>query len=270
MHCAGCAVSIQSYLSDLPGVAGADVSYAATRATLNYDPSKVTLQTIEKAIEEVGYRVAYERVSFRIRGLADSSDAVLIERELRRLDGVKEAEVNYGTQQVVVEYNSALISLVDLRTAVSRLGYEVLSEELAAGEEQLEARRLKQLVTVGAIFTIPVLIWAMFAHFFLWIPLALTPLSAVIAFASATVVQFLVGSRFYLGAWKAAKMKSANMDTLVALGTSAAYFYSVANTFPWPDWSNIYYDAAAVVITLVLLGKYLENKMKGKTSAAAS
>ncbi|MBI2184079.1 MAG: heavy metal translocating P-type ATPase [Thaumarchaeota archaeon] len=268
MHCAGCAVSIQKYLSDVAGIANVDVSYASTRATIVFDPGKVSLQTIEKAVEEVGYRVAYEKVSFKIRGMSDTSDAALIERELKRIEGVKDALVNYGTQGVLVEYNSALVSLMDLRTTVSKLGYEVLSEELAAGEEELEAQRLKQLVIIGAVFTAPVLLWTMLAHIFMWIPLALTPISAVIAFASATVVQFLVGSRFYIGAWKTAKMKSANMDTLVVLGTTAAYVYSVFNTFPWPVWDNIYYDAAAVVITLVLLGKYLENKTKGKTSAA--
>ena len=268
MHCAGCAVSIQKYVSDLDGVTGADVSYASTRATVAFNSNEVTLGSIEKAIEEVGYRVVYEKVSLRIRGLSDASDGNLIERHLKQLEGVKEVLVNFGTQGVLVEYNPALISLVDLRTAVSKLGFEILSEELAAGEEALEARQLKRLVILGAIFTTPVLIWGMLAHFFLWIPLALTPVSAIMTFAPATVVQFVVGSRFYVGAWKTAKMKSANMDTLVVLGTSAAYFYSLANTFPWPEWGGIYYDAAAVVITLVLGGKYLENKAKGKTTAS--
>jgi len=268
MHCAGCAVSIQKYVSGLNGVTTANVSYASTRATVEFNPNEVTLGSIEKAIEEVGYRIVYENVSLRVRGLSDASDGNLIERQLKNLEGVKEVLVNFGTQSVLAEYNPALISLVDLRTTVSKLGFEILSEELAAGEEALESQKLKRLVVLGAIFTTPVMIWGMLAHFFPWIPLALTPASAIMTFVAATVVQFIVGSRFYVGAWKTAKMKSANMDTLVVLGTSAAYFYSLANTFPWPEWGSIYYDAAAVVITLVLTGKYLENKAKGKTTAS--
>jgi Cu+-exporting ATPase len=266
MHCAGCVTSIQNYVSDIQGVKKCEVNLAAEKAVLEFDPSLVDLGTIEKAIEEVGYRVVYEKLTVKIGGITDSSDADRLEKLFRNLEGVRYASVNYGNGQILVEYNPALLSLSDVRQILNRSGYEVLSEDLSASAEEVEAKKLKKLFVIGIIFTIPVVIFG-YPEYLSFIPLAGSVAAAYIIFASATIVQFVTGSRFYIGAYRIAKMKSANMDTLVVTGTTAAYLFSVFNTFPEPVWHNIYYDAAAVVITFIILGKYLENKTKGKASS---
>src|SRR3989344_3659968 len=206
MHCAGCVNSIQKYVSDLKGVSKCEVNLAAEKAILEFDPSLVNLPTIEKAIEEAGYKVVYEKLTLKIGGITDSSDADRLENKIMTTEGVKYASVNYGNGHVLVEYIS-------------------------------------------------------------FVPFAGSDLAAYILFGCASVVQFVTGSRFYAGAYRISKMKSANMDTLVVTGTTAAYIFSVYNTFPTISWHNIYYDAAAVVITFIILGKYLENKTKGKASS---
>jgi Cu+-exporting ATPase len=266
MHCAGCVTSIQNYVSDLQGVKKCEVNLAAEKAVLEFDPSLVDLRTIEKAIEEVGYRVVYEKLTVKVGGITDSSDADRLEKRLRDLEGVKYASVNYGNGQILVEYNPALLSLSDIRQILNTSGYEVLSEDLSASAEEVEAKKLRKLFIIGVIFTIPVVIFG-YPEYLSFIPLAGSALVAYMIFVFATVVQFVTGSRFYIGAYRIARMKSANMDTLVVTGTTAAYLFSVFNTFPTPLWHNIYYDAAAVVITFIILGKYLENKTKGKASS---
>ncbi len=266
MHCAGCVTSIQNYVSDLPGVKKCEVNLAAEKAVLEFDTSLVDLETIEKAIEEVGYKVVYEKLTVKVSGITDSSDADRLEKRLRNLEGVRYVSVNYGNGQILVEYNPALLSISDVRQILNRSGYEVLSEDLSASAEEAEVKKLKKLFVIGIIFTIPVVFFG-YSEYLSFVPLAGSVAAAYIVFVSASVVQFVTGSRFYVGAYRIAKMKSANMDTLVITGTTAAYLFSVFNTFPTPLWHNIYYDAAAVVITFIILGKYLENKTKGKASS---
>jgi len=266
MHCAGCVNSIQKYVSDLPGVKKCEVNLASQKAVLEYDPSSVNLTIIEKAIEEAGYKVVYEKLTIKIGGITDSSDADGLEKRLRELDGVRYASVNYGNGQVLVEYNQALLSLLDIRQIVNKSGYQILSEDLSASAEEIDAKKLKKLFLIGLIFTIPVMIFG-YPEYFPSVPLAGSEIAAYIIFACASIVQFVTGNRFYVGAYRISKMRSANMDTLVITGTTAAYLFSVFNTFPTPTWHNIYYDAAAVVITFIILGKYLENKTKGKASS---
>src|SRR5215831_11051178 len=133
-------------------------------------------------------------------------------------------------------------------------------------EHQHKILKLKYLFFVGIAFTIPVILYS-YPEVFRFIPIAGTNISAYLIFVFASIVQFVTGSRFYIGAVRIAKMKSANMDTLVVLGTTTAYIFSAYNTFPIPIWHNIYYDAAAVVVTFILLGKYVELKTKGKTGS---
>lgn len=266
MHCAGCVNSIQNYVSELKGVKKCEVNLAAEKAVLEFDPSSVSLSAIEKAIEEIGYKVVYEKLTIKVGGITDSGDAGRLEKRLRELEGVKFASVSFGNSQVLVEYNQALLSLSDIRQTVNRSGYQILSEDLSASAEEVEARKLKKLFLIGLAFTIPVMIFG-YPEYMSFVPFAGTAIAAYLVFACATVVQFVTGSRFYIGAYRIAKMKSANMDTLVVTGTTAAYLFSVFNTFPTPMWHNIYYDAASVVITFIILGKYLENKTKGKASS---
>lgn len=266
MHCAGCVNSIQNYVMDLPGVKKCEVNLAAEKAVLEFDPDSIDLNKIENAIHDVGYKVIYEKLILKIGGITDSSDANNLEKKLCSIEGVKYASVNYGNSQVIVEYNQALLSLSDIRQFVNKHGYQILSEDLSAPSEEIEARKLKKFFMVGLAFTIPILIFA-YPEYLQFIPLAGTTTAGYLMFVCASIVQFVAGSRFYVGAFRIAKMKSANMDTLIVIGTTAAYLFSAYNTFPEPIWHNIYYDAAAVVIAFIILGKYLENKTKGKASS---
>jgi Cu+-exporting ATPase len=267
MHCAGCVNSIQNFVSELNGVKKCEVNLASEKAVIEFDPKSVDLVAIEKAVEEAGYKVVYEKLTLKVSGITDSSDADNLEKRLKEIEGVKYASVNYGNSQVLVEYNQALLSLSDIRQFINKSGYQILSEDLSASAEQIEANKLKKLFAIGVAFTIPIMLLG-YPEYMSFVPLAGTNLAAYIMFVCASIVQFVTGSRFYVGAYRIAKMRSANMDTLVVIGTTTAYLFSVANTFPEPTWHNIYYDAAAVVVTFIILGKYLENKTKGKASSA--
>ncbi len=266
MHCAGCVNSIQNYVTELRGVTRCDVNLAAEKAMLEFDPTVTNLVTIEKAIEEIGYKVVYEKLTIKIGNMTDSSDSVKLEKRLKELAGVKYASVSFGNGQILVEYNQALHSLADIRQIITKSGYQILSEDLSASAEDMEANKLKKFFFVGLAFTIPVLIFG-YPEYFSFVPMSGTSTAAYLVFACASVVQFVTGSRFYIGAYRIGKMKSANMDTLVVTGTTAAYLFSAINTFPTPSWHNIYFDAASVVLTFIILGKYLENKTKGKASS---
>lgn len=267
MHCAGCVNSIQNQLLKLDGIKKCEVNLASEKAVIEFDPTATDIKKMEKSIQAAGYSVVYEKLKLKVSGITDASDANKLEKTLMQNEGIKIASVNYGNGQILAEYNSVLISLSDIRKILSNKGYEILSEDLSASAEEIEAKKTFRLFVLGVIFTIPVVVFGHHLEFLHSIPLSGTTLSAYIMFACATIVQFVIGSRFYFGAIRAAKIKSANMDTLIVIGTTTAYVFSVFNTFPTPIWDNIHYDAAVVVTTFILLGKYLENKTKGKASS---
>lgn len=266
MHCAGCVNAIQNHVMEIDGVTKCEVNLAAEKATLEFDPSITNLAIIERAVEEIGYKVVYEKLTVKIGNMTDSSDANRIEKRLKELAGIKYVSASFGNGQVLVEYNSTLVSLSDLRQAITKSGYQILSEDLSASAEEVEAKKLKKLFFLGLAFTIPVLIFV-YPDYLSFVPMAGTAIAAYVVLACSSIVQFVVGNRFYVGAYRIGKMRSANMDTLVVIGTTAAYLFSAVNTFPTPTWHNIYFDASSVVITFIILGKYLETKTKGKSSS---
>ena len=266
MHCAGCVNAIQNHVMEIDGVTKCEVNLAAEKATLEFDPSITNLAIIERAVEEIGYKVVYEKLTVKIGNMTDSSDANRIEKRLKELAGIKYVSASFGNGQVLVEYNSTLVSLSDLRQAITKSGYQILSEDLSASAEEVEAKKLKKLFFLGLAFTIPVLIFV-YPDYLSFVPMAGTAIAAYVVLACSSIVQFVVGNRFYVGAYRIGKMRSANMDTLVVIGTTAAYLFSAVNTFPTPTWHNIYFDASSVVITFIILGKYLETKTKGKASS---
>ena len=265
MHCAGCVNSIQHFVSKLEGVQKCEVNLATQKASLEFDPNIVELSKIENAVTEAGYSVVYEKLTLKISGITDSSDAQNLEKKLF-IEGIRDVSVNYGNSTIVLQYNSALLSLSDIRSLITKAGYSIISEDVSESAEELEAKQLKKLLFVGVALTIPVVIFG-YSEIFSFVPFSGTNYSAYVMFVCAGIVQFVAGSRFYSGAFRIAKLKSANMDTLVVLGTTAAFLFSAYNTFPNVIWHNLYYDASAFVITFIVLGKYLENKTKGKTSS---
>ncbi|QLH06348.1 heavy metal translocating P-type ATPase [Nitrosopumilus ureiphilus] len=266
MHCAGCITAIQNYMSDVDGVEKCQVNLAAEKATLEYDSSVINLENIENLLKDIGYTVVYEKFSAKIDGVSDSVNSEKLKTNLIGIAGVREISVNTENSQVVIEYNPALLSSSDLRGMINRSGFQILSEDDVVSSEGIEARKLKRLFIIGVIFSMPVVIFG-YPEFLSFVPFAGTDTAAYLIFVCASIVQFVVGRRFYVGAYRIAKIKSANMDTLVVTGTTAAFLFSVWNTFPTPVWENIYYDAAAIVVTFIILGKYMEHKTKGKASS---
>ncbi|MGV7226028.1 MAG: heavy metal translocating P-type ATPase [Nitrosopumilus sp.] len=268
MTCAGCVNVIQNKLADIDGVEKCEVNLGSEKAVLEYDPKKTTLLKLEDAIKNAGYQVVYEKLVVILEGLTDASNAEQLEKKLLSVLGIKNASVNYGNAQATIEYNSTLLSLADIRKTLQDSGYPIISEDIASSAEEVEAKKTKRLLTMGIIFSIPIILFGHFGTQYISLPLSGTSESIYISFVCATVVQLFVGRRFYDGAFKMAKMKSANMDTLIVLGTTTAFVFSIFHTFPNVVFEHIHYETTAAIITFIILGKYLESKTKGKASSA--
>lgn len=273
MTCANCVATIERNLKKLPGVENAAVNLASERATVEYDPGTLELRQIIGKVEKVGYGVAQAEADLIMHRVADSTDARRLERKISALDGVMHAQVNLTTGHLLVRYIPTLIDQSDLRNAVRSVGFEVTETGGSIEDAEMKARQQeiahqKKLLIIGLIFTIPLFIISMSRDFGI-IPMQIGHMPWVnwLLMVLATPVQFYVGAQYYVGAFKALRSKSANMDVLIALGSSVAYFYSilvVLGVFK----GHVYFETAAVIITLIKLGKYLEVKAKGRTSEA--
>lgn len=272
MSCAACANRIERSLSALGGVSQANVNLASEKATVSFDPQQVALTDLLKIVTDLGYGVDTEKVTLKLYGMSCAACANRIEKILGGLPGVITAAVSFAAEKAVVEYLPAQISPGEMRKALAEFGYEAAeaADEVGPGVDreqaarETEIRRLTRLFVFAAVFSLP-LLSVMFFEFFGVHPPALL-MNPYFQFILATPVQFIPGLQFYRGAYHALKAKSANMDVLIAMGTSAAYFYSVAMTFLGAG--PVYYESAAVIITLILLGKLLEAIAKGRTSEA--
>lgn len=270
MTCAACANRIEKGLSKLEGVSQANVNFALEQASVQFDPDKVNMSSLEQKIKDLGYGTVKETVDFNITGMTCAACATRIEKGLNKLEGVK-ATVNLALETAHVEYMSSMVSPSDMIKKVEQLGYKAKLKAEAKNDgdhRQKEIRRQQWMLVISAILTFP-LLWAMVGHFsftsWIWSPdIFMEPW---FQFALATPVQFFIGARFYVGAYKALRNGSANMDVLVALGTSAAYFYSLYVTV-WEVPEALYYETSAVLITLILLGKLFEALAKGRSSEA--
>lgn len=270
MTCAACAARVEKGLSKLSGVSDAAVNFAVEKASVSYDPAQVTPEKLVQTIEGLGYGVAKEKTELQLKKMTCAACANRIEKKLNSLPGVFKANVNFALEKATVEYNPEEIRPADMKKAVVQLGYD--AEEVRAvnpdrerEERQREIARQRTWLIVSGLLSLP-LLFAMIAHLFSlhWYPMVL--INPVLQFVLATPVQFGAGWQFYRGAYNALKNGSANMDVLVAMGTSAAYLYSVYNTFVTEG--PLYYETAAVLITLIILGKMLEAIAKGRTSEA--
>ncbi|WP_309090729.1 heavy metal translocating P-type ATPase [Domibacillus sp.] len=277
MTCAACAARIEKGLNKLDGVDQATVNLALEKSTVRYDPSKITEADLQKKVHDLGYEVVLKKDKFSITGMTCAACATRIEKGLNKLDGIRNANVNLALERATVQYNPSVLSPADIIKKVDSLGYDaVLKEESDKGSVDYRQREIKKQTTkfvVSALLSLP-LLWAMAGHFGftsnLYVPaLFMNPWFQLVL---ATPVQFIIGSQFYIGAYKALKNKSANMDVLVALGTSAAYFYSLYLSFESLGHSGhapeLYYETSAILITLILLGKLFEAKAKGRSSEA--
>ncbi|KIL80295.1 heavy metal translocating P-type ATPase [Bacillus badius] len=277
MTCAACAARIEKGLNKLDGVEEAAVNFALEKTKIKYDPEKVNEQKFKEKVEALGYEVVYEQAEFAIAGMTCAACAARIEKRLNKLEGVNQATVNFALESVLVVYNPDEVTMSDMKEAIRKLGYTLIEkEEQKEGAEdyrEAEIKRQTRKLIISAILSFP-LLWAMAGHFaftsFIWVPdLFLNPWIQLIL---ATPVQFVIGWQFYAGAYKALRNKSANMDVLVALGTSAAYFYSlylsIQSLQTHEHMVSLYFETSAVLITLIILGKLFEAKAKGRSSEA--
>ncbi|WP_298473721.1 heavy metal translocating P-type ATPase [Psychrobacillus sp. FSL K6-4046] len=275
MTCAACSARIEKVINKMDGVEEANVNLALEKSVIKYDPEKVTEEDFEKKIEALGYGVVKEKKEFAITGMTCAACSARIEKGLNRLEGVSSANVNLALERATVEFNPSNLTVNDIIEKVEKLGYGAIiksqdKETVDYREEAIKKQKTKFII--AAIFSLP-LLWTMVGHFsfttFLYVPEFL--MNPWVQMALATPVQFIIGGQFYISAYKALKNGSANMDVLVVLGTSAAYFYSVYQaiiTVGEHHSAQLYFETSAVLITLILLGKLFEAKAKGRSSEA--
>ena len=266
MNCAACSARVERELGSLSGISSAGVNLMMGRGMVDYDPEKVELRQIIERIEELGFGVSAERQEFLVSGMSCAACSARVEERLKSLPGVKEAAVNLATNKAAVSYIPGMITAAEIEKAVRDLGYHVhpvrsLSFDEAARAEKKEKNWQLARFVVAVLLTLPLAVLMVAAHTGLrfelnpWVQLAL-----------ATPVQFFAGWSFYRGAYLSLKGGSANMDVLVSLGTSVAYFYSLASLLA--GWGLLYFESAAVLMTIILLGRLLETVARGKTSEA--
>ncbi|HEY5983789.1 MAG TPA: heavy metal translocating P-type ATPase [Anaerolineales bacterium] len=284
MYCANCVSTIERNLKKVDGVESAVVNLASERAVVAFDPEHADLSKMVARIERAGYGVASGTAEFSLKRLADDNDARRLEKSLRALEGALDVQVSVTTEKVRVKYVPTVLGQADIRRAIARAGFETLETvgqsvdvEAEAREREISAQR--RLLLLGILFTVPLFLLSMSTDLQLLPPwfYAMKPMPGMatapaawlllVMWLLASPVQFIVGWQYYVGAFKALRSGSANMDVLIAMGSSVAYFYSVVVLLGLIV-GHVYFETAAVIITLIRLGKYLEARAKGRTSEA--
>jgi len=272
MTCAVCANRIEKGLNKLTGVDKAIVNFAAEKATVHYDPAQISVKEIGAKIEDLGYQVIKDRANFKITGMSCAACANRIEKGLNKLPGIYSASVNLVGEKAAIEYDPREITIEQMKAKVDSLGFKAhdltdnkdRNQEKAVKEAEVSRQRFRLILS--AVLSFP-LLWAMLLHFFgIMGSIGHFLNNPYLQLVLATPVQFVAGWQFYRGAYAALRNGSSNMDVLVALGTSAAYFYSIANVVR--GVSELYFETSAILITLIILGKLLEATAKGHTSEA--
>jgi len=283
MTCANCVATVERNLKKMDGVQSAVVNLSSERATVDFDISKLGLADVIARVNRAGYGVATGEADLIIKRLSDDNDARRLEKTLAKLEGVLEAQVTFTTEKARVKYVPTIVTQAELRRAVSSVGFEALelggeAEDAEARAREHEINEQRRLLIIGLIFTVPLFLLSMGKDFNLLPAFVYSentmdgmreaqPWFGWLMLALALPVQFYVGWQYYVGAFKAVRNKSANMDVLIVMGSSAAFFYSLPITFGLL-MGHVYYETAAVIITLIKLGKFLEARAKGRTSEA--
>jgi len=278
MSCASCAERIEKGLTGLSGIVTASVNFAAENITASYDPDKVHLNAFVQTIKELGYGAGVESVSIPVQGMSCASCVKKITDALNRVNGVVNASVNFATERAGVNYLPTETTIGDIVKAIRDAGYRAelpqKDEDLLDRESRIkkaELARLRAMFLFAAILSIPLMLGSM-THIFHWIPSFLG--NHLFQLLFATPVQFISGARFYKGAWAAARHGYADMNTLIAVGTSAAYFFSAAVAL-FPGFfasrglaGDVYFETAAIIIALILFGRLLELRARSQTGDA--
>ena len=281
MTCASCVARVEKAIQETKGVEQATVNLATEKATFVYDPAHISIDDIVRSIREAGYGVEEEKVTLPVRGMTCASCVKRVEDALKSSEGVADAAVNLATEQATIRYFPSIVTVNDIRKIVRDAGYEIPEapspEEYVDRERASRGREMRDLVIKFAVSGAVATVIMVLMFFGQYIP-GLSSLSMEqvnwIGLILATPVQFWIGWRFYKGAFAALRHGTADMNVLIAVGTSAAYIYSVAATL-WPHLLMMggvmpatYFDTSVTIIALILLGRLLEARAKGQTSEA--
>jgi Cu+-exporting ATPase len=282
MTCAACSARIQDELGRIEGVDSASVNLASERAQITFDPLKVDVGAFIAKVGDLGYGTSLASQTIPIKGMTCAACVSRVQHSLEALDGVTSVTVNLATERATVQYAPGQVGPAEFRKAIKNEGYEVL--ELEQGEDLVEKEqrertaayaRLTSKLKAGIALTIPVLLLMHWENLGLGAALPLSQqTSFILQLLLVTPVQFWIGAQFYSGAIAAGRHGSTNMNTLIAVGTSAAYVYSVLATFVPSLFEgagmgvHVYYDTAAMIIILIILGRTFEARAKGQTSEA--
>lgn len=278
MTCAACANRIEKGLKKINGVEEANVNLALEKTQVTYDADCVSTSDLEQKIEALGYQVEKAKTELTISGMTCAACANRIEKVLNKQEGICSAHVNLALETATVEYFPATIDVPTIIDKIKSIGYQA-TPKVEQRQDQMDSKRREierqtRKLWFSILLSFP-LLWSMVGHFpftsFIWMPEVL--MNPWVQLALATPVQFAIGWQFYVGAVKALRNKSANMDVLVALGTSAAYFYSLYLLIRslrngGEGMVELYFETSAVLITLILLGKLFEARAKGRSSEA--
>ena len=285
MTCAACAKAVERASKKLEGVADANVNFATEKLSVSFDESKVNIQDVQAAVEKAGYKALMEAANrtLKIEGMTCASCAKAVERASRKLEGVLEANVNFATEKLNISFEPSKVKLSDIKKAIEKAGYKALEEETAVDtdkeKKEKEIKALWNRFLVSAIFAVPLLIIAMGPMIGEKLgympPPAIDPMDYPQVFS---IIQLLLvlpimvaGRKYFTIGFKALFKRSPNMDSLIAIGSSAAFLYSVFAVYQILLGNlnyHLYFESAGTILALITLGKYLESVAKGKTSEA--
>ncbi|HNZ15073.1 MAG TPA: heavy metal translocating P-type ATPase [Anaerolineaceae bacterium] len=275
MTCANCVAAVEKTLDQQNGIEKVLVNLSSERAFVSYDLEHINLNDIIATIEGAGYKVATGNINMTLAGLNDPANQRAIEKRMAESFGIIESHANIASERLSLIYIPTIISPTEIREIIIKAGFKIVSDSSLTDNEDAEtqARKLaiknqRHMLIFALIFTVPLFILHML-HSFQLLPSAVmtAPWLEWLFFALATPVQFVAGWSFYINGYKALKNGAANMDVLVAMGSTTAYIYSILimlGIFP----GHGYFESAAVIITLVRMGKYLETRAKGNASDA--
>lgn len=274
MTCSACSARIEKVLNKTDGVE-ATVNLATEKANITFEPDKLSVADIKANIERLGYGVEVDKAELAISGMTCAACANRIEKVLQQIDGIEQVTVNLATDSASVTFVPGTIDAAKIIASIEKLGYDATEKRSSAETSTAKEKALQQMkrkLIISAILSVPLLLTMLDHLFGIAIPeIFMHPL---FQFLLATPIQFIIGYPFYIGAYRSLRSKSANMDVLVAMGTSAAYFYSIYETVQslrLPDYDpHLYFETSAILITLILFGKYLEANAKGRTKQAIS
>lgn len=285
MTCAACAKAVERASKKLEGVSEASVNFASEKLNIKFDSSRVSIDDIQKAVAKAGYRAMPETTdkTLRLEGMTCAACAKTIERVTRKLDGIVEANVNFATEKLSISFDPSKVRMTDIKKVIEKAGYKASEEEITVDKDkerkEKEIKSLWNRFVISAVFGIPLLLIAMVPMIVeklgIIFPAVISPMVHPKIFAVIELILvipiLIVGRKYFIVGFKSLIRKSPNMDSLIAIGTSAAFLYGLFAVYEILTGNvdyDLYFESAGVILTLITLGKYLESVTKGKTSEA--